>query len=228
MMWRCGHGAWSWRGCGALSARTLPTRRRSCFQQGKGQAGLDQHQLRLWLSFHRHTVLSMCALALLAVATARPAPQHGPAASADGDPFAVSNAGQPAHWRDTGALRARRTRDRRATSASSASPCPKPAASPPGQYPHNARCEGLRPRLVTMAKTTPSARPMASLPGTTPGGRSMTRTINPAAGCPNTRGRCAIQAWRTASTGGPHTVRPSGVAVRARRGEGAAQGSTLT
>ena len=35
------------------------------------------------------------------------------------------------------------------------------------------------------------ARPMASLPGTTPGGRSMTRTINPAAGCPNTRGRCA-------------------------------------
>ncbi|MGO8886183.1 MAG: IS701 family transposase, partial [Streptosporangiaceae bacterium] len=43
-----------------------------CFQQGKGQAGLDQHQLRLWHSFHRHTVLSMCALALLAVATARP------------------------------------------------------------------------------------------------------------------------------------------------------------
>ena len=132
----------------------------------------------------------------------------------------------------TGAIPARsahaRTRDRRATSASSASPCPKPAASPPGQYRHNARCEGLRPRLVTMAKTTPSARPMASLPGTTPGGRSMTRTINPAAGCPNTRGRCAIQAWRTASTGGPHTVRPSGVAVRARRGEGAAQGSTLT
>ena len=42
-----------------------------CFQQGKGQAGLDQHQLRLWESFHRHTVLSMCALALLAVATAR-------------------------------------------------------------------------------------------------------------------------------------------------------------
>ena len=43
-----------------------------CFQQGKGQAGLDQHQVRLWHSFHRHTVLSMCALALLAVATARP------------------------------------------------------------------------------------------------------------------------------------------------------------
>ena len=45
-----------------------------CHQQGKGQAGLDQHQVRLWHSFHRHTVLSMCALALLAVAAARPLP----------------------------------------------------------------------------------------------------------------------------------------------------------
>ena len=43
-----------------------------CHQQAKGQAGLDQHQVRLWHSFHRHTVLSMCALALLAVAAARP------------------------------------------------------------------------------------------------------------------------------------------------------------
>ncbi len=58
-----------------------------CFQQGKGQTGLDQHQLRLWPSFHRHTVLSMCALALLAVATARrpatlrpgPLPNRAPA-----------------------------------------------------------------------------------------------------------------------------------------------------
>lgn len=41
-----------------------------CHQQGKGQAGLDQHQVRLWPSFHRHTILSMCALALLAVAAA--------------------------------------------------------------------------------------------------------------------------------------------------------------
>ena len=45
-----------------------------CLQQGKGQAGLDQHQVRTWHSFHRHTVLSMCAQALLAVAAARPAP----------------------------------------------------------------------------------------------------------------------------------------------------------
>src|SRR5262249_44987862 len=37
-----------------------------CPQQGKGQAGLDQHQVGLWPSSPRHTVLSMCALALLA------------------------------------------------------------------------------------------------------------------------------------------------------------------
>jgi hypothetical protein len=85
-----------------------------CFQQGKGQTGLDQHQLRLWHSFHRHTALSMCALALLAVATARPpgtpppwaaagpgtatAPQAGPG---------TGTTGQPEHWRDTGRLPAR-------------------------------------------------------------------------------------------------------------------------
>jgi SRSO17 transposase len=68
-----------------------------CHQQGKGQAGLDQHQVRTWHSFHRHTVLSMCAQALLAIAAARPAP---PAAEppADGLP------GQPQAWRDTGKL----------------------------------------------------------------------------------------------------------------------------
>jgi len=64
-----------------------------CHQQGKGQAGLDQHQVRLWHSFCRHTVLSMCALALLAVAAARPA------AASDASPGS-----QPDAWRDTGTL----------------------------------------------------------------------------------------------------------------------------
>ncbi len=45
-----------------------------CHQQGKGQTGLDQHRVRTWHSFRRHTVLSMCAQALLAIAAARPAP----------------------------------------------------------------------------------------------------------------------------------------------------------
>ena len=77
-----------------------------CFQQGKGQAGLDQHQVRLWHSFHRHTVLSMCALALLAVATARPPGTPVPWAAADPDAGAGAT-GQPGHWRDTGKLPAR-------------------------------------------------------------------------------------------------------------------------
>jgi SRSO17 transposase len=67
-----------------------------CLQQGKGQAGLDQHQVRLWHSFHRHTVLSMCAQALLAIAAARPGRPAG-------DPPA-GHAGQPEAWRDTGKL----------------------------------------------------------------------------------------------------------------------------
>lgn len=56
--------------------------------------------MRLWHSFHRHTVLSMCAQALLAVAAARPAPAPPP-----GGTLAVaSRTGQPPAWRDTGTL----------------------------------------------------------------------------------------------------------------------------
>jgi SRSO17 transposase len=74
-----------------------------CHQQAKGQAGLDQHQVRLWHSFHRHTVLSMCALALLAVAAARPLPP-APLAQAAGAVPDAATAAQPAAWADTGAL----------------------------------------------------------------------------------------------------------------------------
>jgi hypothetical protein len=70
-----------------------------CHQQGKGQTGLDQHQVRLWCSFCRHTVLSMCAQALLAVAAARPVP---PARTGDDQPAAGDR--QPAAWWDTGKL----------------------------------------------------------------------------------------------------------------------------
>jgi SRSO17 transposase len=65
-----------------------------CHQQAKGQAGLDRHQVRLWHSFHRHTVLSMSALAVLAVAAARPAPGGIPASAAT----------KTADWADTGIL----------------------------------------------------------------------------------------------------------------------------
>jgi len=72
-----------------------------CHQQAKGQAGFDQHQVRLWHSFCRHTVLSMCALALLAIAAARPAasPLTPAAGLIPADPPS-----QPAGWADTGAL----------------------------------------------------------------------------------------------------------------------------
>jgi SRSO17 transposase len=41
------------------------------FQTGKGQTGLDQHQLRRWISWRRWTILTMLAHALLAVTAAR-------------------------------------------------------------------------------------------------------------------------------------------------------------
>jgi hypothetical protein len=40
------------------------------FQAGKGQVGLDQHQLRQWIGWHRFTVLAMLALAFLAACAA--------------------------------------------------------------------------------------------------------------------------------------------------------------
>ena len=80
----------------ALTPTPQQPQTEECHQQGKGQTGLDQHQVRTWHSFHRHTVLSMCAQALLAVAAARAAPGQVPPAA--------SLAGQPAAWRDTGKL----------------------------------------------------------------------------------------------------------------------------
>jgi SRSO17 transposase len=44
------------------------------FQAGKGQIGLDQHQLRQWTCWHRFTTLAMLALAFLAVCAAASAP----------------------------------------------------------------------------------------------------------------------------------------------------------
>jgi SRSO17 transposase len=73
-----------------------------CHQQVKEQSGLDQHQVRLWSSFHRHTVLSMCAVALLAVAAARPLPPAPLAQAASAVPATAT--AQPAAWADTGAL----------------------------------------------------------------------------------------------------------------------------
>jgi SRSO17 transposase len=40
------------------------------FQAGKGQVGLDQHQVRRWTPWHRHATLALAALAVLAICTA--------------------------------------------------------------------------------------------------------------------------------------------------------------
>ena len=40
------------------------------FQAGKGQVGLDQHQVRRWTSWHRFTTLALAALAVLAICVA--------------------------------------------------------------------------------------------------------------------------------------------------------------
>ncbi|WP_375372023.1 IS701 family transposase [Salinispora sp. H7-4] len=40
------------------------------FQAGKGQVGLDQHQVRRWTSWHRFTTLALAALAVLAICAA--------------------------------------------------------------------------------------------------------------------------------------------------------------
>src|SRR3954468_23352106 len=39
----------------------------SLFEQGKGEVGLDQYEVRSWIGWHRHITLSMFALAYLAV-----------------------------------------------------------------------------------------------------------------------------------------------------------------
>jgi SRSO17 transposase len=93
-----------------------------CFQQGKGQVGLDCHQVRLWHSWHRHTALAIAALALLAVATARPAttPANDPEQATEPDPQPEPTLAPPIHpepaqttatvfklpeqWRDTAPL----------------------------------------------------------------------------------------------------------------------------
>lgn len=46
------------------------------FQQGKGLAGLDEHQVRTWTSWHRWSLLAMAAYAFVAVCRLREARHH--------------------------------------------------------------------------------------------------------------------------------------------------------
>ena len=42
-----------------------------CLQQAKGEAGLDQYQVRTWRAWYAHITLSMLALAWLAASRAQ-------------------------------------------------------------------------------------------------------------------------------------------------------------
>jgi SRSO17 transposase len=42
-----------------------------CFQQAKGEAGLDHYQVRSWRAWHAHITLSMLSLAWLAASRTR-------------------------------------------------------------------------------------------------------------------------------------------------------------
>ena len=55
------------------------------FQAGKGCAGLDEHQVRTWTSWHRWTTLAMLAHAFLAVTAAHHRPQTPPAPATNDD-----------------------------------------------------------------------------------------------------------------------------------------------
>ena len=150
-----------------------------CFQQGKGQTGLDQHQLRLWHSFHRHTVLSMCALALLTVTAARP--PRRPAPWRPGPQPARTSATAPL---TSQALARHREAPRPPRRGTTARRWPDPhhrARSPPPVRPAHATCEpgkrDLPRRVEHLAATPPGTRPMAPLPDATPG-RRLTSKIN--------------------------------------------------
>jgi len=48
-----------------------------CFQASKGKVGLDEHEVRKWCSWYRHTTLCMLAMAFLAVVRRRLLPRSG-------------------------------------------------------------------------------------------------------------------------------------------------------
>jgi SRSO17 transposase len=60
-----------------------------CFQAGKGEVGLDQHQVRKWTAWYRYTTLVMLAHALLAVIAAQQR-QHRPAVADELIPLTVN------------------------------------------------------------------------------------------------------------------------------------------
>lgn len=72
----------------------------ACFEAAKGEAGLDQYQVRAWIGWHRHATLAMLAHADLAVIRGaaggekrrgRPAGRSAAAHRARGAPSALAS-----------------------------------------------------------------------------------------------------------------------------------------
>jgi SRSO17 transposase len=49
------------------------------FQVAKGQVGLDEHEVRKWCSWYRHTTVCMLAMAFLVAVRSRLIPRRPPA-----------------------------------------------------------------------------------------------------------------------------------------------------
>lgn len=100
------------------------------FQSAKGLAGLDEHQVRRWTSWHRWVTLAMLAHAFLAAVTAVERDQHNPPASglitltrneiqhlfttlAAGSPHSAPHRIRWSHWRRRHQSRAKTSHYRR-------------------------------------------------------------------------------------------------------------------
>jgi SRSO17 transposase len=100
----------------------------SCFEEAKGEVGLDQYEVRSWTGWHRHITLAMLAHAYLAVLRKEAA--------------AIGGRGQP-------------RRSRRRTAAAHRAGGAAPAVAPGLARPAQTR---RRPALVHLAPTPPAAR----------------------------------------------------------------------
>jgi SRSO17 transposase len=119
-----------------------------CLEEAKGEAGLDQYEVRHWHSWHRHVTLSLLAHAFLAVLRQR--------ANA---PAAPSERGGENHHGRASPNRQRAGTGRRQRPRGAAAPGAGPALAP--------TLAGAPAHLVTLAPPPPSARSALPLPSPT-------------------------------------------------------------
>jgi hypothetical protein len=116
-----------------------------CFEEAKGEAGLDHYEVRRWPSWHRHVTLSMLAHAFLADLrreaggkSARPAAGARAGAGERAGGAAAAGGGAAAAGTVAGAAAGLVVVAAAAPGAGAARPLPPPAARPPAPRPHPA------------------------------------------------------------------------------------------